>query len=151
MVGWHCLNIKPKDTEKKQFSSDLITLASKDVFIKLLPNTNIIKTLDKSSKIVMWIVWNLYDVSLATFQFSSLAKHLTFKKFCWITKINVCCQTFFRQCKKTYTQTWKCPFLRSFKTLVQISTSTEVNHLTSKKLNIRRKMDSSLFRKFWLH
>ena len=32
------------------------------------------------------------------------------------------------------------PFLRSFKTLVQISTSTEVNHFTSKKLNIRRKI-----------
>ena len=56
MVGWHCLNINPKDPEKSivfNFQFDLITLASKDVFIKLLPNTNVIKTLDKSNKIVM--------------------------------------------------------------------------------------------------
>ena len=56
MVGWHCLNINPKDPEKSiafNFQFDLITLASKDVFIKLLPNTNVIKTLDKSSKTVM--------------------------------------------------------------------------------------------------
>ena len=55
MVGWHCLNINPKDPEKSialNFQFDLITLASKDVFIKLLPNTNVIKTLDKSNKIV---------------------------------------------------------------------------------------------------
>ena len=37
------------------------------------------------------------------------------------------------------------------KTLVQISTSTEVNHLISKELYNRSKMDSTLFRKFWLH
>ena len=55
MAGWHCLNINPKDPEKSialNFQFDLITLASKDVFIKLLPNTNVIKTLDKSNKIV---------------------------------------------------------------------------------------------------
>ena len=52
MVGWHCLNINPKDPEKSivfNFQFDLITLASKDVFIKLLPNTNVIKTLDKQA------------------------------------------------------------------------------------------------------
>ena len=56
MVGWHCLNINPKDPEKSialNFQFDLITLASKDVFIKLLPNTNVIKTLDRSNKIIM--------------------------------------------------------------------------------------------------
>ena len=50
------MNIKPKDPEKSivfncQF--DLIILASKDVFIKLLPNTDVIKTLEKSNKTVM--------------------------------------------------------------------------------------------------
>ena len=62
MVGWHCLNINPKDPEKSiafNFQFDLITLASKDVFIKLLPNTNVIKTLDKSNKIVTRVKWNL--------------------------------------------------------------------------------------------
>ena len=50
------MNIKPKDLEKGivfNFQFDFITLVSKDVFIKLLPNTNVIKTLDKSNKIVM--------------------------------------------------------------------------------------------------
>ena len=37
------------------------------------------------------------------------------------------------------------------KTLVQISTSMEVNHLIKVKNCITSKMDSSLFRKFWLH
>ena len=60
MVGWHCLNIKPKDCEKDivfNFQFDSVTLAWKDVFIKLLANTNVIETLDKSNKIVMWIEW----------------------------------------------------------------------------------------------
>ena len=35
------------------FNFQLITLASKDVFIKILPNANVIKALDKSNKIVM--------------------------------------------------------------------------------------------------
>ena len=46
------MNIKPKDPEKSivfNFKFDLTTLASKDVFINLLPNTNVIKTLDKSN------------------------------------------------------------------------------------------------------
>ena len=73
MVGWHCENIKPKDPEKKHcFKFDLIT---KDVFIKLLPNTNVFKTLDKSNKIVMWTESNLYNVPSATCQFLSLGKH----------------------------------------------------------------------------
>ena len=49
------MNLKPKDPEKSivfNFQFDLITLASEDVFMKLLPNTNVI-TLDKSNKIVM--------------------------------------------------------------------------------------------------
>ena len=76
MVGWHCVNIKPKDPEKRHcFKFDLITLASKDVFIKLLPNTNAFKTLDKSNKIVMWTELNLYNAPSATCQFLSLGKH----------------------------------------------------------------------------
>ena len=75
--------------------------------------------------------------NISIFKFGKTFNFL--KNFVELPKSIVCCQTFFRQCKKTYTQTWKCPFLRSFKTLVQISTSTEVNHFTSKKLNIRRK------------
>ena len=39
--------------ESIAFNFQLITLASKDVFIKILPNTNVIKALDKSNKIVM--------------------------------------------------------------------------------------------------
>ena len=79
VVGWHCLNLKPKDPEKSivfNFQFDLITLASKDVFMKLIPNTNVI-TLDKSNKIVMWIEWNLHNVPYATCQFSSLGKYVT--------------------------------------------------------------------------
>ena len=80
MVGWHCLNIKPKDPEKSivfncQF--DLIILASKDVFINLLPNTDVIKTLEKSNKIVMWIELNMYNVPSVTCQCLSLRKHVT--------------------------------------------------------------------------
>ena len=70
MVGWHCLNINPKDPEKSivfNFQFDLITLASKDVFIKLLPNTNVIKTLDKSSKIV-WTMSPLQHVNFQVWQ-----------------------------------------------------------------------------------
>ena len=55
---YHCLNIKPKDPEKSivfNFKFDFITLASKDVLIKLLPNTNIIKIFDKSNIIVISI------------------------------------------------------------------------------------------------
>ena len=80
MVDWHCLNIEPKDPEKSivfNFQFDLLTLASKDLFIKLLPNTNVVKTLDKSNNIVMWIEWNLYKVATRTCQFSSLGKHVT--------------------------------------------------------------------------
>ena len=46
------MNIKSKDPEKSilfNFAFELITLASRDVFIKILPNTNVIKTLDKSN------------------------------------------------------------------------------------------------------
>ena len=64
------------------FQFELISLASKDVFIKLLPNIYVIKTFRKSNKIVMWIVWNLYNVTSAICQFSTLGKHLTFITFC---------------------------------------------------------------------
>ena len=55
-------------------------MASEDVFIKLLQNTNVIKTLDNLSKIAMWIVWNLDNVSSDTCQFPSLAKTFNFYK-----------------------------------------------------------------------
>ena len=63
-----------------------MTLASKDVSIKLLPNTNLIKKLDKSNKIVMWTEWNLYNVPSATCQFLSLGKHLTLQNFVELPK-----------------------------------------------------------------
>ena len=50
------MDIKPKDPEKSivfNFQFALITLASKDVFIKLVANTNLIKTLGKSNEIVL--------------------------------------------------------------------------------------------------
>ena len=75
VVEWHCLNTKPKDPEKKSIvfnvQFDLITLAWKDAFIKLLPNMYVIKTLHKSNKIDGWVVWNLPSIK---YQFSSSAK-----------------------------------------------------------------------------
>ena len=115
MVGWHFLNIKPKDPEKSivfNFQFDLITLASKDVFIKLLPNTNVIKTLDKSSKIVMWIMWNLHNVFSTTCQFSNLVKHLNLLNFVELSKSIVYSQKFFRQCKKNLYSNMEMPVLR---------------------------------------
>ena len=118
MVGWHCLNIKPKDREKDivfNFQFDSVTLAWKDVFIKLLANTNVIETLDKSNKIVMWIEWKkILPKNCSGSVKESILKHENASFFIFGYK------HFF------------------VKTLVQISTSTEVNHLLRKELYLKQ-------------
>ena len=60
--------------------------------------------------------------SSPTCQFSSLGKHVTLH-FVELPKSIACSHKFFWQCKKKFV-----------KTLVQISTSTEANHLICKEL-----------------
>ena len=119
MVGWQCLNINPTVQRKSivfNFQFELISSASKDVFIKLLLNIYVIKTLDKSNKIVMWIAKSaqcpLHNMSILNF-----GKTFNFHNIVFLRCLNYPNELSVPKnspgnVKKIYNQKWKCQFLR---------------------------------------